>query len=557
MRKIQYFLLSAVSMALFASCSKMGALSADNFSVTPNPLETQQGVVPATINGHFPEKYMKKKAVVTVTPVLRYANGTEVKGTPAMFQGEKVAGNGQTISYKVGGNYTMKTQFPYADCNKADMYLAFLATIGSKQYDVPEVKVATGILATSELYKKTVVSATPALAPDAYQRINKQKQEANIKFLIQQASLRQSELKNNSVKEFVRLLKQINDDREQVAIENIEVSAYASPDGGYDLNDRLAGQRQKVTEQYVNKELKKLKMQAPVDASYTAEDWEGFQQLVQASNIQDKEVILRVLSMYQDPQEREQQIKNISQAFRELADGVLPELRRSRMTINYETIGRSDEQISEQISADPTKLTIEELLYGAAQKQATAEKEAVYLTATKIYPNDARAYNNLATLAYAQGDYKKAQDYIQQAQRVNNGLPEARVNLGLMALAKGDVPTAEQYIGGAAGANGLSEALGNLNLAKGNYAQAVQDFGDTCSNSAALAQILTQNYALAETTLRGIKKADGITDYLKAILAARQGNTADAAKALSSALTKDSSLADYAANDLELVNVAR
>lgn len=556
MQKFQISLLSVASVMLFASCSKLGALSADNFSVNPNPLETQQGVVPATINGQFPEKYMKKKAVVTVTPVLRYANGTEVKASPATFQGEKVAGNGQTIAYKVGGNYTMKAQFPYEDCNKADMYLTFLASIGNKQFDVPEVKVATGILATSELYKKTVASATPALAPDAYQRINKQKQEANIKFLIQQANLRQSELKNNSVQEFVKLLKQINDDRERLVLDNIEVSAYASPDGGYDLNDRLAGQRQKATEQYLNKELKKLKMQAPVDANYTAEDWDGFQQLVKASNIQDKDVILRVLSMYQDPQEREQQIKNISQAFRELADGVLPELRRSRLTINYETVGRSDEQIAEQISADPTKLTIEELLYGAAQKQSASEAEAVYKIATQVYPNDARAYNNLATLAFTQGDYSKAQQYIQKAQSIS-ALPEANANLGMMALLNGDVQTAEQYIASATGANGLSEALGNLNLAKGNYAQAAKDFGDTCSNSAALAQILSQNYAQAENTLKGIKKADGVTDYLKAILAARQGNTADAAKALSSALTKNPSLADYAANDLELVGVAK
>ena len=204
-----------------------------------------------------------------------------VQGSSATFQGENVAGNGQTIMYKVGGNYTMKTNFAYADCNKADMYLTFNASIGNKKFDVPAVKVADGIIATSELYKRTLTSATPALAIDGYQRINKKKQEANIKFLI-----------------------------EKLALENVEVSAFASPDGGLDLNDKLAGQRQKVTEQYVNQELKKLKMNANVDANYTAEDWDGFQQLVQASDIQDKDVILRVLSMYQDPQEREQQIRN-------------------------------------------------------------------------------------------------------------------------------------------------------------------------------------------------------------------------------------------------------
>jgi Flp pilus assembly protein TadD len=552
MNKKSIILMSAASMMLFASCSKLGALSADNFTVIPNPLETQAGTVPATINGHFPEKYMKKKAVVTVVPELRYDNGVVVQGSSATFQGENVAGNGQTIQYKVGGNYTMKTNFAYADCNKADMYLTFDARIGNKKFDVPAVKVASGIIATSELYKKTLVSAAPALALDGYQRINKKKQEANIKFLIQQASLRKSELKNNSVQEFVKLLSQINSDREKLALENVEVSAFASPDGGLDLNEKLAGQRQKVTEQFVNKELKKLKMDANVDANYTAEDWEGFQQLVEASDIQDKDVILRVLSMYKDPQEREQQIRNISQAFRELADGILPQLRRARMTINYETIGRSDEQIAQQIVSDPTQLNIEELLYGAAKKSNPAEAEEVYKTATKIYPNDARAYNNIATIEYAKGNYDLANEYAKKAQTVNGALPEASANLGLLALKNGDIAAAENLIAAATDANGLQEVIGNLNLAKGNYAQAEKDFGQISSNSAALAQILNKNYATAENTLKFIKNPDATTDYLKAILAARLGNKADAAAALKNAITKDPSFASYADNDLEL-----
>ena len=557
MQKKNYLLLSAASLMLLTSCSKLGALSADNFTVTPNPLETQAGTVPATINGHFPEKYMKKKAVVTVIPELRYSNGQVVQGNIATFQGENVAGNDQTISYKMGGNYTMKTNFAYVEDNKAEMFLTFNARLGSKQVAIPEVKVADGIIATSELYKKALTTANAALSPDAYQRITKKKQEANIKFLIQQANLRKSELKNNSVQEFVKMLKKINDDREGLNLDNVEVSAYASPDGGFTLNDRLASQRQQVSEKYVNQELKKIKMDAPVDTKYTAQDWEGFQELVQASNIQDKDIILRVLSMYKDPQEREQQIKNISAAFRELADGILPQLRRSRLTINYETIGRSDEQILDQLKADATKLSIEEILYGAALKETPTEAEAIYQLATKVYPNDARAYNNLATIEYAKGNYETAKEYIQKAQRVNASLPEAAANLGMLALKNGDIKTAEQYIASATGANGLSEVMGNLNLAKGNYAQAEQDFADTYSNSAALAQILNKNYATAESTLKYVKNADATTDYLKAVLYARMGNNDDTAVALRNAISKDSSFAKYAANDLELLKVAK
>lgn len=557
MQKKNFLLLSAASLMLLSSCSKLGPLSADNFTVTPNPLETQTGTVPATINGHFPEKYMKKKAVVTVIPELRYSNGQIVRGNTATFQGEGVNGNDQTIYYRVGGNYTMKTNFAYVGDNKAEMYLTFDARLGKKQVEIPAVKVADGIIATSELYRRTVTTASAAIAPDAYQRITKKKQEANIKFLIQQANIRKSELKNNSVQEFVRMLKQINDDREGLNLDNVEVSAYASPDGGFSINDRLANQRQKVSEQYVNQELKKIKMDANVDARYTAQDWEGFQELVQASNIQDKDIILRVLSMYKDPQEREQQIKNISAAFRELADGILPQLRRSRLTINYETIGRSDAQILDQIQADATKLSIEELLYGAAISDDAARKEQIYKLATQVYPNDGRAYNNLATLAYAKGNYDVARDYIQQAQRVAPALAEAKANLGMLALTNGDIATAEQYIASATDANGLNEVLGNLNLAKGNFAQAEQDFADVYSNSAALAQILNKNYATADITLRYVKNPDATTEYLKAILYARMGNTADAAEALRKAVARDASYADYAAKDIELAKIQK
>ena len=543
-------------MMILSSCSKLGALSSDNFKVDPNPLETTAGQVPATINGMFPEKYMKKKATVTVIPELRYGNGQAVQGTGATFQGEKVQGNNQTISYKVGGNYSMKTNFKYVpEMQKSELYLTFDAYIGSKKVDVPAVKVADGIVATSELSGRTVKSAQASVAQDAYQRIIEHKQEANIKFLIQQATLRKSELKNNSVQEFVEMLKKINADKEGLNLKNVEVSAYASPDGGLKLNDKLAAQRQDNTEKFVNKTLKDTQVKAPVDAKYTAQDWEGFQELVKVSDIQDKDVILRVLSMYKDPEEREQQIKNMSAVFRELADGILPELRRARLTLNYEVIGRSDAQIVEQFGNDASQLSNEELIYGATLVN-DAQKEAFYKKAAELY-NDARAYNNLATLAFAKGDLSAAKNYAQKAQSVDGSNAESNANLGLIALAEGNVRDAENYIAKAANAFGLSEIVGNLNLMKGNYAQAEQDFANINSNSAALAQILNKNYNAATSTLNNIKNGDATTEYLKAILNARLGNNSAAATALKAAISKDSSYAKYAENDLELVNVSK
>lgn len=555
-------LLSAAAVLLTSCSGKLGALSADNFKVTPNPLETQAGEVSATINGMFPEKYMKKKAVVTVTPQLRFQTPQGLKsvnGEGATFQGEKVLGNDQTISYLVGGNYTMKTNFAYTpEMQQSDMYLIFDAKVGKKTVKVPEVKVATGIIATSELYKRTLTSANPALAEDAFQRISEQKQQANIKFLIGQAQLRKSELQNNSVQEFVRLINKIVADQEGMALDNIEVSAYASPDGGYALNEKLANKRQDVTNDYLKKEMKKAKMDAPVDTKYTAEDWEGFQELVAASDIQDKDVILRVLSMYKDPEEREQQIKNISAAFRELTDGILPQLRRSRLTINYLLIGRDDEQILAQMKSDATQLSIEEILYGATlYDDDLASTEAAYKKAVEFYKNDPRAYNNLARLAYAKGNYSEAKQWLDKAAAIDRNQAETNANLGLLALQQGDMLSAESYIAKASNANGLNEVLGNLHLAQGKYAQAEQDFGRVQSNSAALAQILNNNYQAAASTLKNVKNADATTDYLRAILNARTGKTADAAAALKQAIAKDPSLADYAAKDLELTKVSK
>ena len=541
---------------MMTSCSKMGPLSADNFTVTPKPLETQAGVVSATVNGAFPEKYMKKKAVVTVTPELRFGDGKVVKGEAATFQGEKVMGNDQVISYRMGGHYTMKTAFAYnPEMQKSDMYLTFDARRGKKVYNVPAVKVNYGIIATSELYRQALTNGGGCLALDSFQRVKAKKQEANIKFLINQANLRKSELKNNSVGEFVKLLKEINKDREGLNLQNVEIQAYASPEGGFKFNDKLANKRQNVSEKYVRKEMKSAGVEGNLDAHYTAQDWEGFQQLVQASNIQDKDVILRVLSMYKDPQEREQQIRNMSEGFRELADAILPELRRSRLIIHYETIGRNDEQIKAQYNEDAAKLSADELLYYATLEEDAAKKEEIYAKTAQLYTNDYRPLNNQAVMAFNRGGEAKAKELLAQAITKSNNAAEANATLGLIALKNGNVAEAENLIAKAADANALNEALGNLSIAKGNYAQAEEYFKDSYNNSAALAQLLNKNYAAAKATLNNIKNPNGLTSYLHAIVSARQGNKYAANSYLKEALQKDPSLKAYAENDLEFANM--
>jgi hypothetical protein len=546
-----YLSLAIASTVSMVSCNKLGELTADNFTATPSPLEAVSGQVPVTINGRFPEKYMKKKAVVTVTPVLRYSTG-ETQGQSATFQGEKVAGNDQTISYKVGGNYTMKNTFTYLpDMAQSDLYLTFDAKIGKKSYTVPDVKIDNGVIATSTLLERTAASAHSATGEDKYQYAIAQRKEGQIKYLINQANIRNSELKSVSVQDFVKTLRDIKADQKGLQLDGIEVSAYASPDGKLDFNSQLAEKRGDVSTAYVQKQLKSLKLDGNVDSKYTAEDWEGFQQLVSASNIQDKDVILRVLSMYQDPEERETQIRNLSSAFSELADEILPELRRARLTINYNLIGRSDDEIKAQYADDASKLSVEELLYNATLTDNAAEKEGIYQTTTRLYPDDYRAYNNLAELAYQKGDLSSTANYLSQALAKNPTSAEANANSALVALANGQTATAEEALAKATDAKNYAEVLGNLNIAKGNYAQAAQNLSGVKSNSAALAQILNKDYTGAASTLSGITNADATTSYLKAIVAARTNQSTTALSNLKDAIAKDATLAQRAATDQE------
>ena len=548
MIKKLYLPLVALLVLALSSCGKMGELSSDYFTTNPEVLEAIGGKVPVTINGKFPEKYFKKNATVEVTPVLRWKGG-EAKGQPAVFQGEKVEGNNQTIAYKAGGSYTMKASFDYVpEMANSELYLDFKITKGKKSYTIPSVKIADGVIATSEL--PTAASSNASYANDAFQRIIKDAQTANIMFLIQQANLRNSELNSDDIKEFHKKVAEINADTKNYKLNNIEISAYASPDGGVELNTGLAENREANTEKYMERQLKKGKIDTNLDAKYTAQDWEGFQELVSKSNLQDKDLILRVLSMYNDPEQREAEIKNISSVYKTLADEILPQLRRSRLTLNYEIIGKSDEEIANLADSDAKQLNIEELLYATTLTKDAAKQEAIFTKATQIYPNDFRAYNNLGKLAYQAGDLDKAESYFKKALSIKDA-PEANMNLGLIALTKGDRTAAESYLSKASGSKELNEALGNLYVAQGQYDKAVSSFGDTKTNSAALAQILAKDYNKAKNTLAAIERPDAYTDYLMAVLGARTNNTSMVTSSLKNAIAKEPALAKKAASDLE------
>lgn len=542
-------LLMLISLAFFASScsSKLKPLSQNNFNVTPSPMETVGNEIPVTINGTFPEKWFNKNATLAITPVIKFGN-REVAGAPYSYQGENVSGNQTRIAHKRGGNFTMNFTFPYEpDMQTSELFLRFDGKVKNKKSLLPDLKVADGVIATSAL--ASVATTTPSVAPDGFQRIIKDAQEANIHFVIQQAALRQSELNKQDMDAWKKRVNQaFNDPKQNV---NVEVSAYASPDGGASLNEKLAAQREKNTSDYLSRELKRNNVNTDINAHYTAQDWEGFRQLVQASNLQDKELILRVLEMYPDTETREREIKNISFVYDDLAQTILPQLRRSRITANIEIIGKSDDEIMSFWRNKPNELTTEELLYASTLTDNDAEKERIYQYVTVNKPQDYRGWNNLGTLFFKRGEIAKAAQAFDRAAQVSPSAPETNMNKALLALYNNDINTAKELMGKASGASNLEEAMGLLSIMEGNYNQAVSNFGDTKTNNAALAQLLIKDYNKAKQTLENVVVPDATTAYLLAIIASRTNNFNDVTTHLRTAISRDKSMASKALNDLE------
>ncbi|MCI9286114.1 MAG: tetratricopeptide repeat protein [Muribaculaceae bacterium] len=551
MKKTTGLALIATSAIMLTGCGKkMNQFAADYFSTNPNPLEVVGTHVPGTVTGRIPAKFFVKNATVTVTPVLTYG-GVEQAASPMTFQGEKVRGNNPVISYDRGGTVTIPVDYLYEPAmQKSELMLNFAVDQNGKKYVLPAVKVANGVVATAAL--ADAGSVTPATAQDKFQRIINEKYSADIHFLINQANLRESELKSDEVLRLHRDLRAAaGDDRRQ--IEEINIESYASPEGSLDFNTRLAENREANTQKYMTNQLKKDKVTefGELTANFTPEDWEGFQRLVAASNIQDKDLILSVLSMYKDPEIREREIRNLSSVFDQLADEILPQLRYSRITASVNVIGKSDDELNKAYDTDPSTLTVDELLYTATLTNDLNRKKDIYTATSRLYPSDYRAFNNIGMVEYEQGDYDAAMANFKKAARINPEAPEAQMNQGLVALVNDDLRAANTSFGKAAGLNDLGPALGTMYLKLGDVKGAVKAFGADKSNNAALAQILDKDYNKAKGTLAGISDPDATTYYLMAILGARTGNEQMVKSNLRQAVKLNSALAAQAANDLE------
>ena len=547
MKKSLKVFASVMAFAILTSCGT--AVQPEQVTVNPSPLAVVGNLVEADITGTFPVKKFGTKAVLTVTPVLKY-NGTEVVGQSVTYVGEKAKENGTVVSYKEGGKFSLKASFEYVpEMAKSELYLRFVAKSGNKTVVIPDMKIADGVLSTAKMAEAEDVPAQ--VTSDKFQRIIQEVQEADIKFLIQQSSLRNSELKAQALKDLNAAIKDA-DTTANKAINKLEVAGYASPDGEEDLNAKLANARQANAQKYLQKQLKKAKVDATVESNVTAEDWAGFQAAMEASNIQDKELVLRVLSMYTDPEEREAQIKNLSAVFKTIADEVLPALRRSRLILTTDLIGKSDEEIAALAANDPAALNVEELLYAATLTTNNDEKLDIYKKAVAQYANDYRTHNNLGMVYFAQGNLAEANRCYAKALQLEPNNPDVNYNAGLAAMAENDLEKAEAYLGKAAGTEGdLNAAMGTLYTMKGDYAAAEKAYGNTASNNAAVQQILNEEYEAALQTLAKVEKPNATTAYLTAVVGARQNNRDAVYANLKVAVERDANLKAKAQNDIE------
>lgn len=558
--KLNYLTVFALTAAVLSGCaglSKMRDNAADvQYQVKPNPLVEQAGEIKVSGDVTFPEKYFHKKAVVTATPVLKYEGGETVYPTTTL-QGEKVEGNNKVIPYD-GGAYSYTGTIPYKpEMMKSELILKYSARI--KEDDEPvefgSAKIADGVVATSTLVK--VDPQTVALS-DNFKRIIPESYTADIHYVINKSDVRSAELKADDVKAFEKSIVDAQT-AENKQIKSAQISAYASPDGALDLNEKLSANRETSAEKYFNKALKDNKItEAEVEGFIktltTPEDWEGFKALMEKSSIQDKELILRVLSMYSDPVVREKEIKNISSAYKEIADEVLPQLRRSVLSVNVDVIGKSDEELLKLGLSDPKSLNVEEVLYAARLTDNLNEKASIYKAASENYPQDVRAKVNLGHVYLQQGKVADAKTAFNAAKAIDNNVV-VKADLGAVALAEGDLKTAEELLTSAMSAgDATSYNLGIIKIKQGDYAAAVNYFGNKPSFNAALAQMLNGSNDKALATLNQLGDVkDGWVYYLKAIASARGGVTDGVINNLRTAISLDSGIKAYAQKDAELL----
>jgi hypothetical protein len=556
MKKFRSYFILILAAAVMTGCSGLNKMKKNSnlvkYEVTPKVLETHAGVVNVTIKGTFPAKYFDKKTTVTATPVLTYTGGETTFDKVQVLQGESVQANNKVIT-TTGGDFTYTGTIPYKDAMKmSELVLRIKAVRGKKTLDFGPVKIADGVIATSTLVDK---DGKPIMSKDNYVRINPESKLADIHYQINQADINSKELKAEDIALLKEYIKSVSVDSSR-KLKSTDVSSYASPDGSMKINAPLSEKRGKTADKFIKKEFDKIpvaKTEGFFNEKTTAEDWDGFKSEVEKSTIQDKDLILRVLSMYSDPEVRNKEIKNMTSAFEKLKTDILPQLRRSKMAVNVDIVGRSDEQILAQMKADPTKLNVEEMLRAGSLTKDNNEQLKFYQAAAENNPKDFRAQNNIGCTLMALGKTDEAIASFEKAKAIENN-DVIKNNLGFGSLVKGDVAKAEEYFNSMTAATPESKyGLGVIAITKGEYDKAVNDFGTEPCFNLALALYLKGDVAKAKSTLDSMKELCkcGKPSYLKAVIGAKLDDKNYMLSNLREAIGFKADWKAYAKTDLE------
>lgn len=572
---VNYLALMIATAFVATGCNGLKKM-ADNANtiqrnIQPNPLEMHAGKVPVSITVTFPAKYFDKNAYLICTPsISSTTTSKEVKLKSATLQGEKVKDNNPTIKYKTGGSYTYKDTIDYDEAlKKSDLLLSFKATKNGESVDVTSFKIGDGIIVTPLLVEEGLKVDNGGTGAGSGRTIDAKvpkptssetSKDLTVYFPMQKADMTAAEQKKNDVKAFVQAVTEVAKDA-NTDLKSIQIASYASPDGPEDINSNLVEGRGKNSVSFVKNQLKKVEGTQNDNfiqrQTTQAEDWDGFRKATENSDLKDKALILRVLSMYSDPTVREREIKNISEAYTELKSDILPKLRRSEIKAICQSAEKTEDEIAKLAKTNPDALTQDEALYASTSKLTDLDaKQNVLENYVSRFPNDWRGYNNLGNVFIKKNELGKAQTNLDKALDLNSNEGAIYNNLGVLALANGDEAKAKEYFTKAKNMNGSEEAgynLGVLNIRNAEYPQAVSNFGSTPTFNKALAELLNKNNGGAKSTINSVESEEAAVDYLKAVIAAKSGNKDDAISNLKNACKKDSSWKDYAKTDEEFL----
>lgn len=534
--------MAAVAVSCGASRAKQMAM-AENLKITCNPevLALVGDRIPADVTVTYPAGYFAPTAIITVTPVLVYEGGEQALKSK-IYQGEKVKDNNWVIPAD-GGTVKESYQFTYRPgMETSHLELRTTVFYGKKRIEVPAIKVADGLITTSILADTDGYYSFKA---DEYQSVISSTTEGQILYDKNSADVKTSQLRSSSINDLKAALAEITKDP-RYTVKNTQIVAYASPEGGQDYNAKLSDKRASSAQKAWDKISKDIDIN-DVQVKSIGQDWDGFQEAVQESNIEDKDLILRVLSMYSDPAVREREIRNMSQVYSEINDKVFPELRRARFIADVDYQNFSDEELVELSRKAINMLDEEGLLRVAANSTSKARKEELYNRAVKDFGSD-KARFNLAALSLDDNNPDSALSYLNGIKRPDADVLNAK---GVCALQKGDLDEAAKLFK----QSGTSEAnanLGTVNILQGDYEAAVRNLAGTGASNEAVAYLLTGQNAKAASAVAG---DDARADYIRAIASARAGNATAAKNYLASAAAKDPSFKTRAAKDIELSKV--